>query len=373
MQKLISRLQALPKINTPYVSRPSMFDLFKGWAMIAIIIHHVFTNYDEELLLSGHLYYAKAFFIYLFRIMSLGWAIIPMFFMVCGWGIKPIPFKKHLKNQAKFLLKPVLYVFALSLPCSYIIHYILTRDKNNAISAVHGILLSFLEGVVIIDNDARHLPSILTFWFVFALFWGTLLLNLILRHIPEKYQFLTISLISFITASIPWKYLPNNFAVFSSFVAIFFIFAGYLIKKKKLLNIYIHPIIYCILVILWLIQTFFSVVNLQYPSLGLDFIDVITSTLFAFMFIRLTLYIDSKVHNPLSDFLHFIGRYSMWMLSIHTFEHLCIPWNLLIGSFSHHLFLDFLITCLIRVTINLLLLYLIIQFNKLNPLSKFKK
>ena len=367
MKKLSNLLINLPKIKKPYVNRPGMFDLFKGYAMIAIIITHTITSYSHDWLFSGSNVAVKTLIFDLYDLVTFGVAMIPMFFFISGWGIKPTGVKKNLVSQAKYLLKPILIVFLLSLPCSFAVNYLMTFDFHYSLTVVKAIVITFVTGRVLPGtHGALFLPGLYTFWFVLALFWANLLLNIILKYVPQKFQFATVTFISALFSTIPLfleDLLPNPFAFSSGMISIFFLYMGYLTKKNKLLNIAVHPVIYVVLVALWVIETFTSCVNLNYCDLGRKFIDVILCTLFAFMFLRLTLFIDSRFKSAVADFLHFIGRHSMWMLSIHTFEYLCIPWGNIIGHISSHVLLDCFLFCVIRVAVNLILLAIVIRFN----------
>ena len=364
MKSIQSHIDSIPSKADPYVNRPGMFDLFKGYAMLTIIITHTLGVYGDDWLLNGSHAFLKTRVLGLYDLLTFGNVLIPIFFVISGWGIKPTNFRTCVKNQFKYLIKPIIYVFVLSLPCSFIVYMIYSRDLSQSLDIVKGIVLSFLTGQIVIDySGPLNLPGIFTFWFLLALFWGTILLNIILKKVPAKYRFLLVMCISMVTASFGGD-LPNPFAIVSALMSVFFLYFGYYIKKNKLINKKIHPVVFIILTIMWVVHSTYSTVNLSDTDIRFGFIDVALCSIFSFMFIRLTLYIDSRIHNKITDGLHYIGRYSLWILSIHTFEYLCIPWYEFCGRITHHVFIDCAIFCLIRIVLNLLLLQVVIIFNK---------
>lgn len=362
--------KSLKTIDKPYRNKPSMFDLFKGYAMLSIIISHTINGYGKDALFSGSHSLLKNLLFDFNELLTFGTVLIPLFFIISGWGIKPTDFKKLLSTQSKYLLKPFFITFLLSLPCSFVLQSILLGGISHGIQAVKEIVFCVITGQVVqISDGSTYLPGLYTFWFVFAIFWGTIVLNVIMKIIPSKYQFLIISILSFIAVTYG-AFIPNPFAITSSFIAIFFMYFGHWLKKNKLINKKIPVIVWILILIHWAFHSLVAYVNINMCSLALGFMDLLLCSIVAYMFIRFTLFVDSRIQNKITDALHFLGRHSMWLLCIHTFEFWVIPWRFIMGHFSHHVFLDCLILCILRVIINIALLYIIIYFNKITSAKK---
>lgn len=278
----------------------TMFDLLKGMAMLAVVMRHSIGWSVEETLIWKILYSV----------------LMPVFFVTSGYWLKKKDIKSGFKTSCEFLLKPFILVILVI----------------NIIGAVHrGVLHNMQEWV-----DLFLIPSLLVksgvytrigpMWFVFALFLSWCLFYLIVNLRNEKLQ-IVLACISCIIGGILMKYeLP--FQISQGLVGFFFLYSGYYLKKKKLLDTKIHPGIYLLMVVCWGFSVLFGSMDLSTYHMKYGVVSAIGSLCGSFLVIKIFLHLN-LVENKVFDWIKWIGRYTMWILCIHSVEAAVVPWKIL--------------------------------------------
>ena len=281
----------------------TMFDLLKGVAIIGVVFGHSFMMETNAVL---NPWFRKI----------LHSLLMPSFFVVSGYWLKKKKVKIGLKTSVDYLLKP----------------YILVILIIDGIGLIH----RWLQGNLREWLDVFLIPSILVFtkganrivpmWFVFALFLAWCLFYVVLNIKNEKLHYVA-AVASAVVGGVllAWK-LP--FQIAQGLIAFFYVYCGYLLKKKKLLDAKIHPFIYILLVVGWGLALVFGSMDLYSYNVKYGIFSILGSLCGAFLFIRMFLYLNLLEWRIL-DGIRWIGRHSMWIVCLHAVEYAVIPWRVL--------------------------------------------
>ena len=280
------------------MERIEAFDILKGIGIILMIVAH---TYGPDSVIWD--------FIYAFH--------MPLFFIVTGFFYKQKPTLQLIKSNYNQLLLPYIAL------C--IIVSILSQIRQS-----HDIL---------IDIDIT-LNGMGPGWFLLAMFWARLELQIILKLFPDRY--LTISLlISIIICFIADNLFISSFiSFFPSMASLFFVSIGYYIKQKHLLEIYnknhfIFPF-FCSL--LWLMTSLYGKVELSQCIFKLSFIDFCGSLGGTYIAYKISLLIN-KGDGVIKKILSSAGKYSLVILFFHSIDY-CIPlWHNIEPYFSSSIFI----------------------------------
>ena len=304
----------------------AMFDQIKGLGMIAIILSHtisigtLFQNLSENVL-------AKIFFV---LVVSIANVLIPLFFVISGYGFRKMPIKKCVKNQVRFLLKPYLVIAFFSGIIHLCCHYLAFRYWPGAVK----------ETLKVIGGYAFALPSNQTFfgvtlffcgaaWYLAALMIGWILLDVIEVLTREKYVKWFVLLAVFIG----WMLGMNKgmfFCISQGMIATGFIYLGQTMKKCKYLNKRVtaaETLVLLMGILVAAVSMFVTgtIDNMADGVWGLGLFSIIWDGLLGVMLLRYSMLV---AHNGLS-ILGVLGKYSLMILGVHAVEMTAIPWYLL--------------------------------------------
>ena len=301
-----------------------MFDLAKGIGMIMVVLAHTISQYNINTLPS--------FPLAVFGIVGTG--LLPMFFIVSGYGFRKQKIVFCIKQQIRYILLPYLYVtlgMAIIFPC---IHIAFFKWPRGAFNEMVRVVLAFILGVC--ENSGIRIgPYELydcgTVWFLLALMNGWIILNFIFVfkniYIRNLFVFLSVIVGMFLCQFGVWF-----FCFQASLISVGYLYIGYLLKKYRILHRKLPFWVYCLLVIGVSIQFGFGkiVMSTNYWRLGV--FDMILSFCNGFILIKLSL-LGNVLTGTISQGIRTIGRYSLWIMCVHTLESICIPWYLFSAKF----------------------------------------
>ena len=341
-----------------------MFDCLKGMIILEVIMIHSFTevwgiNNSSWYPLIWRLIYA-----------SNGVAMGTLF-IISGYGFRPIKSKKALKAQLLLLLKPYFTVFALCIICRLPLNFFLGQPIfSGALARVAGCLLGKMGGG---EYLGIQVESIFVFWYFLALLFGWLLLTLIFR-ITEKDVYRGILVAFFVVLGYCMRlFLPDlPYCIVPTFLAMGFMYTGYLLKKKGWLFSKISPWLFAVLAIYAAFVLKAGNVNLSTGDMKLGLIDYMGTVCAGYVILRIYLWIFRpgwKIYTPFM----FFGRNSYLIISIHAFEHLVFQWRswdlLRTDSLLTTAFLFFVV----RVLLILLIYFAVKQFQNFQKMWKRRK
>ncbi len=283
----------------------TMFDLLKGTVIFLVLLLHSFMHVEPCLTIArsipGRIVLSAA---------------MPCLFMVSGYWLGKRKLTAGLKTSAVFLLKP----------------YLIAGGLIVGISFVHRLLIGelaqwrdeFLSSFLLVGaEDGGRMGAL---WFVFALFLAWCLYYLVINIPQEKGQIAVCCLCALAGIFLmPFK-LP--FQICQGLLGFFYVYAGYQMKRRKLLQKQISPGILIVLAVLWAAGALFGRLNLGLSEVKNGLLSVPGFLCGGFLIIRLFLCLN-VCQGKLADWIRKAGRYSLWILCIHSVEANVFPWKLM--------------------------------------------
>ena len=322
----------------------TMFDLLKGVAMLGVLfIHSIYL----ENRLFGSVWYER-----------IGHTLLmPSFFLMSGYWLKKKSIKEGVKNGTVYLLKPLLLVLVIMNFVGFV-HRAIQGNLQEWVDV-------FLVPSVLMTNTSNSRLGPL--WYILALFWAWCIFYVVVQVKDEKRQIL-IAVLSALIGGIlmPFK-IP--FQIAQGLVAFFYVYVGYLIKKKKLLDKKLHFGVYIFLAAIWLLIVNVGSLDFYFYNVKYGIISVIGSLCGAFLLIKLFLYINLLEWKAL-DGIRWVGRYSMWFMCIHALEGAIFPWKFLFAYVEKGRWTGTLLQFVLRV---LLILSVCIMLQKFQMYYKRRK
>ncbi len=310
-----------------------MFDLLKGITMFAIIVGHTFTLFP-----SNFIYQASHeagsdsqavtnVVLLLYSVFEL--TLIPSLFFISGYSFRKTSFKKNISKQFKSLMIPYIITAFLTAGLLMCTHYCLYRHFKN----------SFKEALSQLGGSMLGLPTTTAYggikfyssgpcWFIMALFVGMIIFNALLAFFDNIKLFIAVLLV----ATFGWLIslvITTPWCISQGCVCVFFIYLGYYAKKHKLFVEGIDnkkKVIYFILVFIpYVVMRALGYVDGMTESMyPLGIITIALNGLFAFCFIYAFLLLN-RFNGFISSSIRSVGRYSIYILCIHTIEMMGFP------------------------------------------------
>ena len=298
-------------------TRIDYFDLAKGLGIVSVLIgHSMLGEYINILIYCFHM---------------------PLFFFICGYFAQKSKRvnKRWVKKKALNVVIPYGLAVLGTIMCSVLVEEIsglLTGENDNHFFffVINWLWAGGLgTGYHLLFKD-MSLPAIGPIWFVLALFWALLLLELLKKISPLTIVMpaLFISLLGICSSTfirIPWS-------IQEGMGALIFVAIGYeyrkrnfcqLTKNKKVrIGILIIAVVYTSLCLVT--GCHIDMVKNDYPFLVIDIIGTISVVI---LVLHICCYI-SKTRIRL-ECLKMIGRCSLWVLVFHTIEINAFPWYII--------------------------------------------
>lgn len=280
----------------------TMFDLLKGVAMLGVVFGHSFGGENAVLGETvGKILYSL---------------LMPAFFMVSGYWLKKKSIKVGVKTGLDYLLIPF-FIVILLIDLIGFGHRFLQNDISSWLN-------EFLIPSLLVSTAGANRVG--PMWFVFALFLAWCLFYTVINIKSQKTQWILVLLSAIIGGALMPLKLP--FQIAQGLVAFFFVYCGYMLKKKKLLDKKQNPIAYVLMLVAWVCTVIFGSMNMYAYDVDYGIFSILGSLCGAFVIIKIFLYINLLEWNVL-DGIRWVGRYSMWFLCIHAIEHAVFPWKIL--------------------------------------------
>lgn len=347
---------------------PGMFDLIKGLAVISVLLTHTQNLFPGEIFIVDTAAPIKSLIMCAINIISLGNGILPVFFLVSGFGFRPVNLKKCIKKQAQFLMKPYAFVSVLTTGIHFCSHYFFFRYLPGSIYATLCVLGGYLLGASLtLEYSGIVFCSVGSVWYLLALFGAWILLNCLMLWVPERYT--TASVFGLVILG---RVLGSVFAVPycipQMFVGTGYLYAGWLMKKNNWLSGGLSRIKWIAIILLAAVSQIFGKYELSGGVWKLGLIDIMGAGCIAFIYIWILLRLDC-LEFPLKNQICMIGRYSLWIICIHTVENQGLPWYLFAERWTYDPFVGFVLAVLMKGTV----IYVIYRILRWWNLQKMKK
>lgn len=304
--------------------RESEFDILKGIGIILVIIAHTMpvSSIFYRIIASFHM---------------------PLFFLVSGYFFSEKSNVIMFKSKFRRLIIPYLFTSSVCL----FITIIIAIQNNNEFGLIQKWLISFMYGSGMPNNNFFSIGPL---WFLLALFWAIIFLNIIIKSSTHIFPIVSILLLFFIGTYTYRKGYINLLSIQQGMVSVIFLYIGYIIKSHK--NKTIKKVNYSLIpmFIIWIItikSAFLSIVQCYFSSEILTISSAIFATYFTYI-------ISIKIkHIKIGLLLSSIGRTSLLLFCIHSIEYHFIEWNDLVNN---------TILCIfIRISFDLVFLYITVQ------------
>lgn len=312
------------------------FNLIKGFAMIEIICEHTMFDYSgisPVILLWLHIFSA---------------GLMPMFFILNGYSLKAKSISKTVKKSSKELLLPFALV-ALAVAFIYpICHYTAFRWWPGALSETKKSVLPFLVGI---SAEGQTLFGMTIYdcsatWYFLAMFWGINLTNLIL-HLKSKKQQTLIAALCVLAGYLLMKVDFWYFCIPQGLMAVGYMYLGHYIKSRKLFEKNAKAPVVAAITVVFVCEAIWGGMNLARGYFKNGLMDYCGAGISGLAILYIGLWAN-RFENPFTDAIRKIGRFSYWIICVHSVGVRCVPWYLFAGNFVNYPTLGFLCQCVLR-------------------------
>lgn len=276
-----------------------MFDRAKGLAMLSVILIH-----------SGTLAEVDSYGIVLLRS-----ALAAVFFMASGFFLRKRKLGKGIKRAARDLLVPYALTLAVILVIGFV-HRLIIGDLDNFLSV-------FL--LPVLKRGAG--PRTGALWFLLSMFWAWSLFYLILKLPDEKWQWVAV-IVGCAVGTLTLSLHNFTYMLPQSLVILPFIYGGYFIRVKHLFEREVSPVLLLAMCVPAVVIGFFGKLDLIMDTADFGILNVAAQGLFSFAIIYGTLLLNECQFRPL-EWIDSIGRYSLWVLCVHSVEMSVVPYDFL--------------------------------------------
>ena len=304
------------KENKLYKNTMSMFDFIKGIAIFAVVYTHTIELWNGErgfgplIQLNG----------------MLGTCWMPAFLLSSAYWYKKKPIKSYTKAQLSNCLIPFLRLMIVTWAFFGVVHYAKWRNLRDALKGIRSLMLGSVMGNMteFFIGDLR-ICNVGPMWFVVTLCFSSILFNWIMNQ--EKIKNKLVVVILFVFVGILCGKLPAQPYCFSAvFVAILDLYVGYRLKETKFL---IRKWTKKECAFIWTIAAvgFLTALMIAFKGYYCNAVYLSFCLPMGILALRIGLKLGKLKDNAITLFFKKMGRYTFWILMVHTVEVLSIDWN----------------------------------------------
>lgn len=302
----------------------TMFDMLKGLGMILVVVLHTLSwTIEENMFAHYSLNFIRVF-------------LMPMFFMISGFWLKEKAFITGYVDSKKQLLKPYGYAVGVILLIS-LIH----RGLKGAFAEWYQVFLyPFLLGY---SGENSRMSAL---WFFVALYFGWCLFYLTGGIKDEKIR----TGVFVLTGTIGGILLPFHlpFQICQGLIASSFVYAGYVVKKKKMLTLVLRWYSIVLMVLMWAAATFLCSMNPAMYDMKAGIFSIAGSIAATFLVLYYGVLLN-HFENRLTDLIRMVGRYTNIILCVHSVELAVVPWDVMYGLIGDRPLIRFTVVLILRV------------------------
>lgn len=341
-----------------------MFDIAKGIGILLVVFFHCLSipAFQARLavLNSSWIFGAVGALV-----AAVGCALMPGFLAISGFGIRKRPVGQCIRSQAKYLLLPYLVTTVMTTGVHFATHYLAFRDLRGAFTETVKVALSFL---LMLPRPGEFFGlSLFTCgpnWFLAALFWAIVILNILMNIVPPKYLCASVLAVSVIGWFIG-RGTVIPFCISQGMIAVLYVYIGYIVKKKKLL---LADHLGWKWYAAFALSAFVSIIlpmmrgdvtpNMAESTWPFGWLSVLGIGVLGIVVLFLALSLNA-VHNRVTRGLRAVGQDSLLILCIHTAEMTAIPWYLLQEKLRDRWALCIGLTFVFRIALIVAVLFLV--------------
>lgn len=304
------------KENKLYKNKMSMFDFIKGVAIFAVIFTHTIELWNGEPGF-GPLITINGMF---------GTCWMPAFLLSSAYWYKPKPVKSYTKNQLKEFMTPFLLMQMVAW-CTYCVcHYTKWRNFHDSLKGVRSLMLGTFTGNMTeyFIGDLR-ICNVGPMWFMVTLCLSSIIFNWIMNQ--EKIKNKLVAIVPLVLIGIAFGKVPAQPYCFSAvLVATLCLYVGYRLKETKFLIRKWTRKEYALVCGIAAFG-FFTALMIAFRGYYCNAIYLSFCCPMGILALRAGLKIGQGKDNAVTLFFKKLGRYTFWILMVHTVEVLSIDWN----------------------------------------------
>lgn len=328
--------------NTSVRNSIGMFDLSRGFLMFAVVMAHSVTQYFKY---WEPQYAAKWWYPLLIVIKPVIYGVIPMFFIMSGYGFRKKPVMRCIKERARYLVKPYVFVGVI-VSVAAVLKCLISNGSIKDTLWYYAVpfALGLCPGEIQIGS--HYLGSIGPLWFLVVLFFGWIILNIVFRLKSEGSRAICLAALMLVCTRLPFmSFIPYCFV--QSLCCASYMYIGYVIKKNELLTEKLSRQNFVLLLVIACPVMLFGNVEVSQNVWALGSLDFMASAVVGFLFLKLFCSFN-RFHGKIADALRVAGKYSLYILCVHTIEYLVFPWDLISQNLMDHKMAGILVTFAIR-------------------------
>lgn len=282
----------------------SMFDFLRGTAIALVLVKHSIHT-DVESLIFWRLTYM---------------VLMPVFFMISGYWLKEKSIRAGIQSSLQSFLKP----------------YVISMLIINVIGFAHRFLehnlrewfsLFLIPSVLVYSGENSRIGAM---WFMIALMEAWIVFYLIIQLKDKQIQYIVCLCIGIAGYFLLDLHLP--FQIAQAMIAQVFVYAGYFLKKQKLLErslkiwqLFLQGAVWLVIGLAFCRNSICDLATYHFGDNPLVIFGCICGCcLLIYIGIRI-----NSIENPVLDKMSQTGRYTMWILCIHSIEAAVFPWKYL--------------------------------------------
>ena len=332
------------------------FDFAKGLGILLVILGHSAQDVtSEDAYISTNILFAVIAIVFLY-------AVLPMFFVVNGYGSKAVDPKNNLKRQLRILAEFYgIYIVVVIVIDAVKMFTVPDYSKAEFVKQVAAFLTLSIHDVSI---NGLEIGTIGPMWFFVSLCIGRIVLNRILMIRNNKTQTIVAALVL-----IPFYFLiKHDFALLCLTTicsALIFLYMGHCLSRYKIFRMSNNciPMIFIFGSIVFfatalLNGTYFSIAGNYWGNnifLGL-FISVLGGTVMTW----LCLQYGNTVFRSFRA-VRKIGRMSAFFFLAHSIEYMTIPWGKIIQQLNAGFYVKSITVFLCRMIVVSLLTWILMR------------
>jgi len=367
-----------------------MFDLLKGVGMLLIVFAHNTSVFPELFEKSSTMERTTSLrfmsFFYeipiiprlLFAILiTFGTALMPAFLSVGGYGFRKRTIGKGFKLLSKEMIKPYIFTVIGTTICNVCLHYAFFRYLPGALSESLKVFLGMALGVsqnVTIGGYTIFANG--PVWYLLAYFWALAIFNVVLNLTSDKF----IPHVVLVISAAGWllSYLPfTPWCISQGMVGVVYVYMGYWVKKNKLIGrdytLKDKLLVLFLIVIPNVVMCSFGFITEMADNVySLGPVTYIENGLMGIVFVYLFLHLN-VFRGKVSGTIRTIGRYSLYIMCIHTVDMIAIPWYKVSEFFATNQMLGFCVVYFVRLAIIFLAVFLVVNISKHSKLLVEKR
>jgi hypothetical protein len=292
-------------------------------------------------------------------------AIIPALLIVAGYGLRKRTVSKGFSIWGKELVKPYVITMILTILLNCIVHYSFFRYMPGAVSES----LKVFGGMALGLSQTFSFGNVTLFangpvWYLLAMFWSMSLFNLVLNKVEEKripHVVLACSILGWLLSYV--KYTP--WCISQGLVGILYVYLGYYLKKTKFFSKEFsrkEKVLYAVWVIVpnMVLCSFGLITEMADNVYSLGPITYIENGLFGILSLYLFLRLN-VLQGKISGLIRMVGRYSLYVMCVHSVEMIAIPWYKFGEKLADHPLFGFISAYIIRLIIIFIGVFIVIR------------